>query len=99
MVEIPQAIKDKASKTLETIRLTGLEPSSLEEAGLMALSLRQFYLAKQSWAEAAQFLATPRNNLNLWQAAFACAPALLLNLLTSCRNSCRLHPNAGPQDR
>ena len=77
MVEIPQAIKDKASKTLETIRLTGLEPSSLEEAGLMALSLRQFYLAKQSWAEAAEFLATPRNNLNLWQAAFACAPALL----------------------
>jgi len=76
MVEIPQAIKDKASKTLETIRLTGLEPSSLEEAGLMALSLRQYYIAKQSWAEVAEFLATPRNNLNLWLAAFACAPAL-----------------------
>jgi tetratricopeptide (TPR) repeat protein len=75
-IELPEAILSKASKTLDTIRLTGLEPSSLEEAGLMALSLRQFYVSKQSWAGVAEFLATPRDNLILWQAAFACAPAL-----------------------
>jgi len=76
-VDILEALTAKASKTLETIRLTGLEPSSLEEAGLMALSLRQFYVANHSWAGAGEFLATPRKNLNLWQAAFACAPAFV----------------------
>lgn len=47
-VKVPAAINTKALKTLETIRLTGLEPSTLEEAGLMALTLRSSTSKRQT---------------------------------------------------
>ncbi|MFZ3069554.1 MAG: tetratricopeptide repeat protein [Anaerolineaceae bacterium] len=77
LVTIPESIQSRATKTMETIRLTGLEPSSLEEAGLLALTLRYLRADSQNWKGLAGFLATPRNNLSLWRSAFTCLPALV----------------------
>lgn len=75
-LKIPSAVNNKAAKTLETIRLTGLEPSTLEEAALLALSLRNYYTLNKSWKDVYAFLSAPRGNFSLWWSAFACLPPL-----------------------
>jgi len=79
-VKFPAALNTKAGKTLDTIRLTGLEPSTLEEAALLALALRNYHAANKSWKDVYGFLSTPRGNLSLWRSAFACLSPLLPQL-------------------
>ena len=93
-VKVPAAINTKALKTLETIRLTGLEPSTLEEAGLMALTLRSFYLQKANWNDVHAFLSAPRGNLKLWRPAFACLPSLAPQLPELSQELARTTPPA-----
>lgn len=79
-VKIPTALNTKATKTLDTIRLTGLEPSTLEEAALLALALRNYHALNNGWEDVSSFLSAPRGNLDLWRSAFDCLPALLPQL-------------------
>lgn len=92
--KIPAAINNRASKTLDTIRLTGLEPSTLEEAALLALSLRGYYSLNKSWKDVYTFLSTPRGNLSLWRSAFACLPPLAPQLPELAQELARTTPLA-----
>ncbi|MGV8050256.1 MAG: tetratricopeptide repeat protein [Anaerolineaceae bacterium] len=74
---LPDVILSNAAKTLDTIRLTGLKPSSLADAGLLAFNLCGLRVERQSWKGLAAYLATPRNNLSIWRSAFACLPVLV----------------------
>ncbi len=92
--KIPAALYTKASKTLDTIRLTGLEPSTLEEAALLALALRNYHATNKSWNDVYAFLSTPRGNLSLWRSAFACLSPLIPQLPELAQELAKTTPRA-----
>jgi len=46
---VSEELKHKSDELLKAIRLTGLEPSSLSDAALLALALRDYRVEHQSW--------------------------------------------------
>ncbi len=76
-ISLPENLHVRAQKTLETIQLTGLEPSTLTDAGLLALTLREMRSGSKNWNGLTNFLTGSRKNLSIWRAAFACLPVLI----------------------
>lgn len=76
-VEIPGELAARATRTLETIRLTGLEPGSLADAALLALKIREFRHNQGSWQGLVDFFAHGRNNPAIWKTPLAVLPVLV----------------------
>jgi tetratricopeptide (TPR) repeat protein len=73
---VPDELKHKSEELLKAIRLTGLEPSSLSDAALLALTLRDYRLEHQSWNGLLDFIDGENKGLELWKTAFVVLPAL-----------------------
>ena len=74
---VPEALLADARQTLETLLLTGLESGSVQDAGLLALLLRDQRRQHGSWQSAPVFLLQAKRNLSVWRNALACLPALI----------------------
>lgn len=73
-LNVPEELIEKADKTLETVRMTGLEAASLRDATLLALKLREYRQKENSWAGIVDFLQEGKTKLSGW--------ANTINLLT-----------------
>lgn len=75
---LPSQIKTSAAQALETTFNTGLPPTDLYSAGLMALILRERRLSKQTWQGIPEEIFVHRNqqsflkNYYIWRTPFAC---------------------------
>lgn len=74
---VPADLLNLAKSSLESINLTGLEPGSLSETGLLALMLREHRVHHGSWDGLLTNLLKTKNNLRTWKSAFVCLPALV----------------------
>ena len=73
---VPQELNEKAVKTLDTVRMTGLEPATLKDATLLAFSLREFRLKNSSWKGLLGFLTEGKIGLHAWSTSLSVLPAL-----------------------
>lgn len=73
---VPEELKHKSDELLKAIRLTGLEPSSLSDAALLALALRDYRVKHQRWDGLLNFIDGENKGLELWKTAFVVLPAL-----------------------
>ncbi len=80
---LPDFIRTRTEQAYETIHSTRLSPETLEQAGLNALYIREYYLAHKSWQGISQKLVFRSSvkidnfNFALWRGTFACLPALI----------------------
>ena len=73
---VPPELLEKAAKTLETVRMTGLEPATLKDATLLALTLREFRLKNSSWKGLISFLTEGKTGLHAWSTSLTVLPLL-----------------------
>ncbi len=75
---LPTDLRQHAAQTFETIFNTGLPPTDLFTAGLIALTLRERRILKGSWRGISSEILLKRSKLNLqknlqiWRTPFAC---------------------------
>ena len=75
---LPNPLKGRAAQALETTFNTGLPPSDLLTAGLLALTLHERRLRKSSWKGVSDEIFIHRNqqsiakNYRIWQTPFTC---------------------------
>ncbi len=69
LTPLPQELQSNADKTLETIRSTGLDPASLKDAALMAISLRGFRASHADWKGLVPFMIAGKARLTAWQSS------------------------------
>jgi len=67
---------EKAAKTLETVRMTGLEPATLKDATLLALDLREFLHKNSNWKGLLGHLTEGKIGLHAWSTSLAVLPLL-----------------------
>ena len=75
-IPVPVDLLNKATKTLDTVRMTGLEPATLKEATLLAFTLREFRLKGSSWKGLSQFLIEGKTGLHAWSTSLTILPML-----------------------
>ena len=75
-IPVSPDLLEKAGKTLETVRMTGLEPATLKDATLLALELRKFRLKNSSWEGLLSFLTQGKTGLHAWSTSLAVLPSL-----------------------
>ena len=68
---VPSELLEKASKTLDTVRMTGLEPATLKDATLLAISLREFRLKNSNWKGLLAYLTEGKTGLRAWPTSLA----------------------------
>ncbi|MFA5611661.1 MAG: tetratricopeptide repeat protein [Anaerolineaceae bacterium] len=76
LTPIPAGLLENAAKTLETVRMTGLEPATLKDATMLALLLREYRLKHSSWKGLSQFLTEGKTRLSAWSASLTVLPLL-----------------------
>ena len=76
-LDVPEEFIEKGDKTLETVRMTGLEAASLRDATLLALKLREYRQTENSWAGVADFLQEGKINLSGWANVISILPVLV----------------------
>ena len=76
-LNIPTELIETGDKTLETVRMTGLEAASLRDATLLALKLREYRQKENSWAGIADFLQDGKTKLSGWANAISLLPVLV----------------------
>lgn len=74
---LPAELKERVANVFEMTRLTGLEPTSLADAALLALHLREFRCDEGSWNGISENLLSGKCRLPVWKAAFAILPQLV----------------------
>jgi len=79
---LPNQIKQQAAQALETVFNTGLPPSDLMAAGLIALTLRERRIKNESWTGVAEEIfikknqATSEKNFKIWRTPITCLQSL-----------------------
>lgn len=68
-IPIPGDLTDHATKVLETVRLTGLEPANLRDAASLAFMLRQYRVDHQSWDGLPSYMDEGKSSLSSWKLA------------------------------
>lgn len=63
---LPADLLERAAKTLETVRMTGLEPATLKDAALLALTMREYRFKTSGWKGLVEFLLEGNTGLNAW---------------------------------
>ena len=76
-INLPAELSDRVTNVFEMTRLTGLEPTSLPDAALLALHLREFRRKEGSWDAISENLFTGKCRLAVWKTAFAILPQLV----------------------
>ncbi len=75
---LPNEIKRLAARTYESTFNTGLPPTNLSTAGLLALTLRERRILKGTWDGISDEIfikrknISPQRNIAIWQSPFAC---------------------------
>jgi tetratricopeptide (TPR) repeat protein len=76
--DVPGQVKNRAAQAFQTTFNTGLPPSDLFTAGLLALTLRERRVIKNSWNGLSDEIFIHRNqnalllNYHIWRSPFAC---------------------------
>jgi tetratricopeptide (TPR) repeat protein len=70
-IPTPTGLLERASKTLETVRMTGLEPATLKDATLLSLSLREYRIRNSSWKGLVSFMTEGKTMLHAWSASLS----------------------------
>lgn len=81
--DLPAEVSERVANVYEMTRLTGLEPTSLADAALLALHLREFRRKEGSWKKLPQYLFSGKGRLPLWKTAFAILPQLVPDFETA----------------
>lgn len=68
-IPIPGELTDHATRVLETVRLTGLEPANLRDAASLAFMLRQYRVDHQSWDGLPSYMDEGKSSLSSWKLA------------------------------
>lgn len=76
-LDISTELIEKSDKTLETVRMTGLEAASLRDATLLGLKLREYRQKENSWAGIAGFLQEGKTKLSGWANVISILPVLV----------------------
>jgi len=80
---LTEGIRSRAHQAFENIKRTRLIPESLEQAGLIALFIREHYLEQEDWKGVSKKLifrnadAPDQMYFNLFKTTFACLPSLV----------------------
>jgi len=80
---LTEGIRSRAHQAYENIKRTRLIPESLEQAGLIALFIREHYLEQEDWKGVSKKLifrnadAPDQMYFNLFKTTFACLPSLV----------------------
>jgi len=82
-INLPSEIIDRVANVFEMTRLTGLEPTSLADAALLALHLREFRRREGSWKALSDELLSGKSRLPIWKTAFAILPQLVPDFETA----------------
>ena len=82
-INLPTDIIDRVANVFEMTRLTGLEPTSLADAALLALHLREFRRREGSWKALSDELLSGKGRLPVWKTAFAILPQLVPDFETA----------------
>ncbi len=85
-IELPGAILERVSNVFEMTRLTGLEPTSLPDAALLALHMREFRREQGSWNKLSEDLLSGKCRLPVWKTAFAVLPQVVPDFETALDN-------------
>ena len=85
-IDPPSEIIDRVQNVYEMTRLTGLEPTSLADAALLALYLREFRRKEGSWKMLSGLLLSGKGRLPVWKTAFAILPQLAPDFETALEN-------------
>ena len=81
--DLPADVADRVENVFEMTRLTGLEPTSLADAALLALHLREFRRKEGSWNKVSDHLLSGKGRLSVWKTAFAILPQLVPDFETA----------------
>ena len=76
-IELPTEIIDRVANVFEMTRLTGLEPTSLADATLLGLHLRELRRKEGSWNKISSNLLSGKGRLQVWKTALAILPQLV----------------------
>ena len=76
-LNVPEELIEKGDKTLETVRMTGLEAASLRDATLLALKLREYRQKENSWAGIADFLNEGKTKISTWSNPISLLPVMV----------------------
>lgn len=82
-IEIPTELHDRVANVFEMTRMTGLEPTSLVDAALLALHLREFRRNEGSWKNLSEKLLSGKCRLPVWKTALAVLPQLVPDFETA----------------
>ncbi len=76
-IDLPTEIIERINNVFEMTKLTGLEPTSLPDAALLALQLRELRRDAGSWKKLSESLLSGKGRLSVWKTAFAILPQLV----------------------
>ena len=76
-IDLPAVIIERVANVFEMTRLTGLEPTNLPDATLLAIHLREFRRNEGSWNNLSENLLSGKGRLPVWKTAFALLPQLV----------------------
>ncbi len=82
-INLPAELNDRVANSFEMTRLTGLEPTNLPDAALLALHLREFRRKEGSWDALSGDLLSGKGRLPVWRTAFAVLPQLVPDFETA----------------
>lgn len=82
-MDLPAELNDRVANSFEMTRLTGLEPTSLADAALLALHLREFRRKEGSWNALSGDLLSGKGRLPVWKTAFVILPQLVPDFETA----------------
>ena len=76
-LNVPEELIEKGDKTLETVRMTGLEAASLRDATLLALKLREYRKQENSWTGIADYLSEGKTKISTWANPISLLPVIV----------------------
>ncbi len=76
-IDLPAELDERIKNVFEMTRLTGLEPTTLPDAALLALHLREFRRREGSWNALSRNLLSGKGRLPVWKTAFVVLPQLV----------------------
>ena len=82
-INLPPEIIDRVANVFEMTRLTGLEPTSLADAALLSIHLREFRRREGSWKALSDELLSGKGRLPVWKTALAILPQLVPDFETA----------------
>ena len=83
---LPADMRERVTNVFEMTRLTGLEPTSLADAAILALHLREFRRNEGGWQTVSQTLLSGKCRLPVWKTAIAILPRLVPDFETAIDN-------------